>query len=76
MCNRAFDYGIAEEKIPLICADYEKSGYGYTDYPYRRYGISLASPDWIRDKCVMVGGLTEVFFNLMPGITIRMFMVL
>jgi SAM-dependent methyltransferase len=64
MCNRAFDYGIAEEKIPLICADYEKSGHGYTDYPYMAgYGISLTSPDWIRGQVRHVGGLKELFFQ-------------
>src|SRR5882724_4284591 len=64
MCNRAFDYGIAEEKIPLICADYEKSGYGYTDYPYiAGYGISLTSSDWIRGQVRHAGGLKEVFFQ-------------
>lgn len=64
MTTRQFDYGIAQEEIPIICGAYAKDGYAYTDYPYMSdYGISLTSPEWIRKQVAEVGGLREITFQ-------------
>ena len=63
MLSGEFDYGIAKSAIPVIAAQYRDSGYAYTDYPYMPdYGISLTSPEWIRNSIEHVRGLREVYF--------------
>jgi SAM-dependent methyltransferase len=64
MLDGDFDYGIAKSAIPIITSEYRTSGYGYTDYPYLPdYGISLTSPDWIREQVEQAGNLREVYFE-------------
>lgn len=62
--RRDFDYGLGPEQIERIGADYQKTGYGFEDYPGERdYGVSLSSPAWIRALVSDLGGLREVFFK-------------
>lgn len=64
MPTRDFDYGLAAEQIARIGADYDRSGYGFEDYPGEKdYGVSLTSPEWIRAQIRDVNGLREVFFK-------------
>jgi SAM-dependent methyltransferase len=45
-----------------LLADYERYGFGYSDYPRtpREYGISLSSPAWVRTLLEQRPGLREV----------------
>lgn len=74
MLNRKFDYGIAEENIPLLNDSYRKKGFGFADYPNTDYygipltnsgatdyGVSLTTPEWIRAETRKLG-LKEVYF--------------
>ncbi|HEY3038752.1 MAG TPA: class I SAM-dependent methyltransferase [Pyrinomonadaceae bacterium] len=59
-----FDYGLDAEQIRRIGVDYPKTGYAFADYPGERdYGVSLTSPEWIRELVRDLGGLREVFFK-------------
>jgi SAM-dependent methyltransferase len=63
MVSGEFDYGIAKSAIPQITSQYRDSGYAYTDYPYMPdYGISLTSPEWVRDRVRETAGVREVYF--------------
>jgi SAM-dependent methyltransferase len=45
------DYMLTPEKAETILADFERHGFGYTDYPGQQdSGMSLASPDWVRTE--------------------------
>lgn len=62
--TRDFDYGLLSEQIQRIAGDYPQTGYGFEDYPGEKgYGVSLTSPEWIRERVSKVGGLSEVFFK-------------
>jgi SAM-dependent methyltransferase len=62
--TRDFDYGLAEEQIDVIGADYPTTGYGFADYPGAKdYGVSLTAPEWIRAHVQKLGGLREVYFR-------------
>ena len=64
MASRQFDYGIDRKQIPKVVNSYRETGFGYTDYPYMgEYGVSLTSPDWIRNQVKRVVGLREVYFQ-------------
>jgi SAM-dependent methyltransferase len=59
-----FDYGLAGEQIERIGIDYPKTGYGFEDYPGEKdYGVSLTSPEWIRERVHELGNLREVYFK-------------
>jgi SAM-dependent methyltransferase len=59
-----FDYGLDPKQIERIGIDYQKTGYGFQEYPGQQdYGVSLSSPTWIRSRVRDVGGLREVFFQ-------------
>ncbi|HET6891847.1 MAG TPA: hypothetical protein VFH31_12150, partial [Pyrinomonadaceae bacterium] len=46
MLNRKFDYGIAEENIPLLNDSYRKKGFSFAHYPSAAdYGIPLTTPE-------------------------------
>lgn len=62
--TRDFDYGLAEEQVDRIGANYPETGYGFEDYPGDEgYGVSLTSPGWLRERVMEVGGLCEVYFK-------------
>jgi SAM-dependent methyltransferase len=62
--RREFDYGLTPEQIERIGANYPETGYGFEDYPGEKdYGVSLTSPDWIRNRVAQIGGLREVYFK-------------
>ena len=64
MTSRRFDYGINRKEIPSVADSYRETGFGYTDYPYMAdYGISLTSPEWIREQVEKVGHLREVYYQ-------------
>jgi len=64
MPRRDFDYGLDPEQIDRIGIDYPKTGYAFEDYPgEKNYGVSLTSPEWIRERIREVGGLREVYFK-------------
>jgi SAM-dependent methyltransferase len=68
-----FDYGIAADQIPRVISSYRDTGYGFTDYPDMTaygadrhatgYGVSLTSPDWIRERVAEKLTLKEVSFQ-------------
>jgi SAM-dependent methyltransferase len=62
--TRDFDYGLTDEQIAALPAEYARAGHAYTDYTYMEdYGISLASPAWVSAQAARVGGLREVYFK-------------
>jgi len=62
--GKDFDYGLTDDQIARITAEYEREGFAYTDYPDREsYGISLTSPAWVRERAREIGGLREVYFR-------------
>jgi SAM-dependent methyltransferase len=62
--RREFDYGLTPEQIGRIGASYPETGFGFEDYLGEKdYGVSLTSPDWIRQRVAEVGGLREVYFR-------------
>lgn len=62
--TRDFDYGLDQEQIERIGADYNATGYGFEDYRGEKgYGVSLTSPQWIRARVSELGGFREVFFK-------------
>lgn len=61
--NQEFKYGIGLESVAPMIEAYRKGGFGFTDYPGASgYGISLTSPEWIRQLAAEVG-LREVYFR-------------
>jgi SAM-dependent methyltransferase len=45
---RSWDYGLGRRRARAVVEDYERSGYGYRDYPGGQgYGISLISREWL-----------------------------
>jgi SAM-dependent methyltransferase len=42
------DYGLGPGTAQAVCDEYERYGYGYSDYPGSRdYGVSLIGRDWL-----------------------------
>jgi len=63
MQDQAFDYGIGPESMVQIVEAYRKEGFGFVDYPgASAYGVSLTSPEWIRQAAAEIG-LQEVYFR-------------
>jgi SAM-dependent methyltransferase len=66
--TREFDYGLAGDQIPLITGEYARAGFGFAGYPQGSYdvasscGVTLTSPEWVREQARRVGGLREVYF--------------
>jgi SAM-dependent methyltransferase len=49
--TRENEYELTPEKAAAILRDYDRDGFGYTDYPGQQdSGMSLASPDWVREQ--------------------------
>jgi SAM-dependent methyltransferase len=64
LSRREFDYSVPEDQIERIGRDYRQSGYGFADYAGEsNWGVSLTSPEWIRERVHELGGLREVFFK-------------
>jgi SAM-dependent methyltransferase len=63
MLNRKFNYGIANENIPLLIDSYRQNGFGFADYPGASgYGVSVTTPEWIRAETRKLD-LNEVYFR-------------
>jgi len=61
--DQEFEYGIDPESVAPIIEAYRKEGFGFADYPGASgYGISLTSPEWIRQAAAEIG-LSEVYFR-------------
>ncbi len=61
--DEEFEYGISPESVAPIIEAYRKEGFGFADYPgASAYGISLTSPEWIRQAAAEIG-LGEVYFR-------------
>jgi SAM-dependent methyltransferase len=67
-----FDYAIDRGRVPSVVGAYRETGYGFAAYPDvaaygvdrdSGYGVSLTTPDWIRETVGRVGGLREVYFK-------------
>ena len=57
------DYMLAPEGVGSLTRSYERSGYGYANYPSEPiYGVSVASPQWVRSHVGPRCGLREVYF--------------
>jgi len=55
--------GLNPDTVDLVLADDERFGFGYRDYPGQDgYGISLSSPDWVRDRIAEVPKLQAIEF--------------
>jgi len=74
MLDEGATYELETEDIPVLTSSYSQTGYGYRDYPRglgyfdfhpekSGYGVSLTSPDWIRELARGAGGLREVYFK-------------
>ena len=62
--RREFEYLLGEEQIDRIGIDYPKTGYGFEGYDgQENWGVSLTSPEWIREHIRELGGLREVYFK-------------
>ena len=63
MLDREFEYGIEQEIIPSLISSCRETGFGYADYLNARdYGVSLTSPEWIREQTEELS-LKEVYFR-------------
>jgi SAM-dependent methyltransferase len=50
--------GLSDPLRETLLGGYDRSGFGYVDWePGRGYGISLATPDWIRNELESFAGL-------------------
>ena len=57
-------YGLNRSDIPALVESYRQIGQGYLDYPGAPgYGVSLTSPEWVRDQTRLTGELREVYFK-------------
>jgi SAM-dependent methyltransferase len=57
------DYLLTAEGVRALTCSYERSGYGYANYPWGHgYGVSVISPHWVRSHVERRGGLREVYF--------------
>ena len=74
MLDEGDKYELTSESQAALIASYTQTGYAYQDYPRglgyfdfhpegRGFGVSLTSPDWLRDQTRAVGGLQEVYFK-------------
>jgi SAM-dependent methyltransferase len=64
MRSAEMDYLLDDERLAHVLRDYERNGFGYADYPRADgYGVSIASPDWLRGTVTAVGGMREVWFR-------------
>ena len=58
MRARTRTYGLESAQLDQILSDYERSGFGYSDYRSRPgYGISLSSPDRVKSSVAATPGL-------------------
>ncbi len=49
-------YNLEAERVTKILRDYDKRGFGYSDYRKSRdYGVSLSSPEWVSPQIAEVG---------------------
>lgn len=66
-CSRlrsGITYDLNPRDIANLIRDYEKSGFGYAQYPGNRrdYGLTLTAPSWIRNEVSKIKGLKELYF--------------
>lgn len=67
-------YELTAERHAALISSYTSARYAYQDYPRgfgyfdfhpegRGFGVSLTSPDWLRDQIRGLGVLQEVYFR-------------
>lgn len=67
-------YDLPADYASAIADSYARKGHGYHDYPRgqgyfdfhpegRGYGVSVTSPDWVREQARRAGHLEEVYFK-------------
>jgi SAM-dependent methyltransferase len=68
------NYELNPDDVRAMLAEYESSGHAYSDYPRglgyftfhpegTGYGVSLTSPEWLRERLAEIGGIEEIFFR-------------
>jgi SAM-dependent methyltransferase len=58
------DYMLTTSGVNLVLTTYERSGYGYANYPWESgYGVAAISPEWIRRNIEGRSGLHEIYFE-------------
>lgn len=56
------DYMLTADALTAVLQQYERTGFGYADYPWESaYGVSVISPQWIRSHVGGRNGLQEVY---------------
>jgi len=54
--SRKFTYGLDDESIREVLRGMKETGYGYVDYRGQsKYGISIATPEWMETKVKEIG---------------------
>lgn len=49
--NGEFDYGLPDEAVGRLLAQFDGGGFGYVDYPGQvGYGVAISSPSWVRHQ--------------------------
>lgn len=57
-------YGLPHAAITTLINDYRQNNFAYVDYPNSPgYGVSLSTPEWVREQALNVGNLREVYFG-------------
>ena len=73
LATRRYTYGLTEQAVTTILAEYYRDGFGYADYPGQPgYGISVSSPAFVLSKLVGLPDLKLVAYTeKLAGTTIR-----
>jgi SAM-dependent methyltransferase len=63
--GKVFSYGLEKTAAQHVLQSHARTGFGYSDYDARKpgYGVTMASPVWIRATLAKLGGLREVYFG-------------
>lgn len=61
---RTHNYGLDENSIAFLLENYDRDGFGYSDYPKRTgYGISVCSPKWLMSEIAKLTDLSIAMFS-------------
>lgn len=57
-------YGLEAASLPPIVEAFDRSGFGYADYPGKKgYGISVCTPEWLMQATTDLPGVTVALFT-------------
>ncbi len=57
-------YGLAQDGVDTLLKGYDRSSYGYVDYPGQQgYGVSIARPEWYISQLGQNPALTMIYFQ-------------